>query len=185
MNEFIYKQDYIERANVQIEVYKEFLTAIDMILSELPETGGRFSERFFGKLNKDLKDKDLHIIVRPCALCSDIGVTLYTNNYPKTWQTYLSITQDWESLAQYGQMYEKGIMKNKDVFLAVLSRANLQIKSQLDKLNKAVGNIDTFIEKWEKFYEAYKEMRAVGIPHITLPDISSVCPIYPDKTDKE
>lgn len=174
MNEYYNKKTYLNLVKKQIAVYEKFADTIDLILAKLPENGKRFGTKWFDAINAELKEKE--VAVRPYTSYSDIGIRLIYLNYDSVWYKTLEMTPKYEYGKGCPSLFDKGVMRDKDTCIKMLTYFKEDIKNNIKILNEIESKIDAFIAKWDEFDKMSKELREFNMWHIDIPYIGS-CPI--------
>lgn len=174
MNEYYNKKTYLNLVKKQIAVYEKFADTIDLILAKLPENGKRFGTKWFDAINAELKEKE--VAVRPYTSYSDIGIRLIYLNYDSVWYKTLEMTPKYEYGKGCPSLFDKGVMRDKDTCIKMLTYFKEGIKNNIKILNEIESKIDAFIAKWDEFDKMSKELREFNMWHIDIPYIGS-CPI--------
>lgn len=174
MNEYYNKKTYLNLVKKQIAIYEKFADTIDLILAKLPENGKRFGTKWFDAINAELKEKE--VAVRPYTSYSDIGIRLIYLNYDSVWYKTLEMTPKYEYGKGCPSLFDKGVMRDKDTCIKMLTYFKEGIKNNIKILNEIESKIDAFIAKWDEFDKMSKELREFNMWHIDIPYIGS-CPI--------
>lgn len=177
MNECYNKKTYLELVKKQTEVYKKFIDAIDLILAKLPENGKRFGTKWFDAINAELKEKE--VAVRPYTSYSDIGIRLSYINYDYVWYVWdktLKMTPKYEYGKGCPSLFDKGVMRDKDACIEMMTSYKDGLKKSLKELNEIESKINAFIAKWNEFDKMSNDLRKFKMWNIDVPYIGQ-CPI--------
>ena len=174
MNEYYNKKTYLELVKKQIAVYERFLESIDLILERLPENGKRFGAKWFDAINEELKEKE--VAVRPYTSYSDFGIRLFYINYDYVWYKTLEMTPKYEYGKGRPSLFDKGVMRDKDACIEMLTNYKEELKKSLRDLLEIDTKIDAFITKWDEFDKMSNDLRKFNLWNISVPYIGQ-CPI--------
>lgn len=174
MNKYYDKKTYLDLVKKQIAVYERFNEAIDLILAKLPENGKRFGTKWFDAINAELKEKE----VAACSYTSysDIGIGLTFINYDYVWYKTLEMTPKYEYGKGCPNLFDKGVMRDKDACIEMLIGYKDGLKKTLKELNEIEPKIDEFIAKWDEFDKMFNDLRRFNLWTIDIPYIGQ-CPI--------